>query len=122
MKPSFMTGLSPILRALMFMGGVALTPAVFAQQITFAPYIQLGDNGALGATDHIVVAWQTDETAPKASAYKVEIWESGRDHRSFTPQARVIDNYLASDPSLPSIPGAYGAHSNYTASPERSEV
>jgi len=27
----------------------------------------------------------------------------------------VVDNYLAADPSLPAVAGAYGAHSNYTA-------
>ncbi len=95
--------------------GIALAPAVFGQQVTFAPYIQLGDNGAFGPTDQIVIAWQTDESKPKASAYKVEFQTTQRDGRFITPQARVIDNYLAADPSLPVIPGAYGAHSNYTA-------
>ena len=120
MKQSSTTGLSPILRALTLIASVALAPATFGQQVTFSPYLQLGDNGAFGPTDQIVVAWQTDETTPKASAYKVEFRESGfreseRDQRFVTPQARVIDNYLAADPSLPTIPGAYGAHSNYTA-------
>jgi uncharacterized repeat protein (TIGR01451 family) len=114
--------------------GFMLTPVAFAQQVTFAPYLQLGDNGTFGPEDQIVVAWQTDETAPNPSAYKVEFSSSddkdgkrevssfqefGRnsesDHRSVTPNARVVDNYLAVDPSLPVIPGAYGAHSNYTA-------
>lgn len=120
MKPSSTTGLSPVLRALALIASVSLAPAAFSQQVTFAPYIQLGDNGAFGPTDQIVVAWQTDETAPKASAYKVEFWESEsspsrHDGWNVAPQARVIDNYLASDPSLPSVPGAYGPHSNYTA-------
>jgi hypothetical protein len=115
MKSFATTGLSPTLRALTLIAGVALAPAVFGQQVTFSPYIQLGDNGAFGPTDQIVVAWQTDETSPKASAYKVEFQASERDRRTVTPQARVIDNYLAADPSLPTIPGAYGAHSNYTA-------
>ena len=115
MKPPSTSGISPILRALTLIAGVALAPAVFGQQVTFSPYIQLGDNGALGPTDQIVIAWQTDSTSPKPSAYKVEFQASERDRRSVTPQGRVIDNYLAADPSLPAIPGAYGAHTNYTA-------
>ena len=115
MKPASSTGISPILRALTLIAGVTLAPAVFGQQVTFSPYIQLGDNGAFGPTDQIVIAWQTDATTPKPSAYKVEFQASEHDRRSVTPQARVIDNYLAADPSLPTIPGAYGAHSNYTA-------
>jgi uncharacterized repeat protein (TIGR01451 family) len=97
---------------------LALAPGSPAQQVTFAPYIQLGDNGTFGWADQVVIAWQTDESAPNASAYRVEITEAGRDwdhHRSLTPSARVVDNYLAADPSLPTIPGAYGAHTNYTA-------
>ncbi len=35
---------------------VALAPAAYAQQVTFFPYIQLGDNGPLGASDQMVVA------------------------------------------------------------------
>ena len=128
MKPPFTTGISPLLRALTLVAGVALAPSVFGQQVTFSPYIQLGDNGTFGPADQIVIAWQTDEAAPKASAYKVEFREvdsddsrsqselRGADHgRSVTPSARIVDNYLAADPSLPAIPGAYGAHSNYTA-------
>ena len=36
-------------------------------------------------------------------------------HSFVKPSARVIDNYLAADPALPTIPGAYGPHTNYTA-------
>lgn len=120
MKSSLTTVLSPILYALTSMAGVALTPGALGQQVTFSPYIQLGDNGTFGPSDQIVVAWQTSEPAPKTSAYKVEFWESAsrgsqRKHSSVAPQARVVDAYLAADPSLPPIPGAYGAHSNYTA-------
>src|ERR1700688_2467217 len=118
MKASLFVGLTSRLWILCATGCIALAPATFAQQVTFAPYIQLGDNGTFGFSDQIVVAWQTNETTPNPSAYKVEIRESGRDrdhHRSVTPSARVVDNYLAADPSLPSIPGAYGAHTNYTA-------
>lgn len=39
----------------------------------------------------------------------------GGEGRVAHPQGRVVDNYLAADASLPSIPGAYGAHTNYTA-------
>jgi hypothetical protein len=115
MKPPSRTGISPILRALTLITGVALAPAVFGQQVTFSPYIQLGDNGPFGPTDQVVIAWQTDATSPKRSACKVEFQASERFPRSVTPKGRVIDNYLAADPSLPTIPGAYGAHSNYTA-------
>jgi uncharacterized repeat protein (TIGR01451 family) len=95
--------------------GLALVPAARAQHVTFAPYLQLGDNGPLGPADQIVIAWQTDETSPNTSAYKVEFSSAPWDKRSVTPSARVIDNYLAADPSLPTVPGAYGPHSNYVA-------
>ena len=111
-----------ILRILPYMG-FALAPVAFGQQVTFAPYIQLGDNGPFGPTDQIVIAWQTDETTPKNSAYKVEFqaadaqgWgHAERNWTPVTPQARVVDNYLAADPSLPVVAGAYGPHSNYIA-------
>jgi uncharacterized repeat protein (TIGR01451 family) len=94
----------------------AFTPAAFSQEVTFFPYIQLGANGTLGPTDQVVIAWQTNETAPNPSAYKVEFSADKHDHGSaITPRGRVVDNYLAADPSLPAIPGAYGAHTNYTA-------
>ena len=93
----------------------ALAPAAFAQQVTYSPYIQLGDHGSFSESEQMVVAWQTNETAPKTSAYKVEVWKQGGRKRVVTPQARVVDNYLAADPALPPIPQAYGAHSNYTA-------
>ncbi len=99
------------------MAGATFAPAVFSQQVTFAPYIQLGDNGPFGVTDQIVIAWQTDELSPNASGYKVELLQvkGGRHVLDAVPVARVIDNYLAADPSLPAVTGAYGAHSNYTA-------
>ena len=120
MKSSLATVLSPILYALTLTASVALTPGALGQQVTFSPYIQLGNDGTFGPTDQIVVAWQTSEPSPKTSAYKVQFWEatsrgSERNRSSVAPQARVVDNYLAADPSLPPIPGAYGAHSNYTA-------
>jgi uncharacterized repeat protein (TIGR01451 family) len=130
MKPTATCGKDNLLRALVIAAGATFAPAVFGQQVTFAPYIQVGDNGPFGPTDQIVIAWQTDEASPKASAYKVEFHSSdGERHSSdaehhgsdgergsvVVPKVRVVDNYLAADPSLPAIAGAYGAHSNYTA-------
>jgi uncharacterized repeat protein (TIGR01451 family) len=93
---------------------ICLAPALFGQQVTFFPYIQLGDNGPFGPSDQIVIAWQTNEVAPNPSAYKVE-FQTGGLARSVAPSARIVDNYLAADTALPTIPGAYGPHSNYTA-------
>jgi uncharacterized repeat protein (TIGR01451 family) len=118
MKRLATVGKDTLPRALVIMAGVVFAPAAFGQQVTFAPYIQLGDNGPFHATDQIVIAWQTDEASPRASAYKVELQQAqggGRRGTSVVPQARVVDNYLGADPSLPTITGAYGAHSNYTA-------
>jgi len=116
MKPTNPAGRADVLRSLVTIAGVALAPTVFAQQVTFAPYLQLGDSGPLGPRDQVVLAWQTSETSPNRSAYKVEIRAAG-EHRPtlVMPSVRVVDNYLAADPTLPTIPGAYGAHSNYTA-------
>jgi len=108
-------GTSSRLHALAAMAYVALAPAAFGQQVTFPPYIQLGDNGTFGLSDQMVIAWQTDETTPNAGAYKVVFGASERDRHVVTPSGRVIDNYLAADPTLPAIPGAYGVHVNYTA-------
>src|ERR1700722_6236410 len=119
MKASPFVGLSSRLSILAATACIALAAPMLAQQVTFAPYIQLGDSGTFGFADQVVIAWQTNESIPHASAYKVEIPESekDRDHhrRPVTPSARVVDNYLSADPSLPTIPGAYGAHTNYTA-------
>src|ERR1700692_1209804 len=115
MKPFSTSGKDNFPRALLIVVSAVFAPAVFGQQVTFAPYIQLGDNGPLGSTDQIVVAWQTNETSPKASAYKVEVQQSYGGWRSVVPQVRVIDNYLAADAALPAVSGAYGTHSNYIA-------
>jgi uncharacterized repeat protein (TIGR01451 family) len=115
MKQYSLSSKLPLLRALTLIASAAFAPVAFGQQVTFFPYIQLGDNGPFGPADQIVIAWQTDETSPKASAYKVEFHESDRGPRSVIPQVRVVDNYLAADPALPTIPGAYGPHSNYVA-------
>src|ERR1700761_5614685 len=110
-----MTVLRPLLHSLSVIATVAVTASTYGQHVTFAPYIQLGDNGPFGASDQIVIAWQTDETSPAASTYKVVYRGGDAQNQSVTPKARVIDNYLSADPSLPTIPTAYGAHSNYTA-------
>jgi uncharacterized repeat protein (TIGR01451 family) len=118
MKSSAFVAIGSKLGILAASACIALAPTALAQQVTFAPYIQLGDKGSLGFADQVVIAWQTNESSPNASVYKVEITKPGRDqdnHRFVTPSARVVDNYLAADPSLPAIPGAYGAHTNYTA-------
>lgn len=86
-----------------------------AQHVSFMPYVQLGDQGNLGPSDQIVVAWQTDESVPNSSAYTVEFSTDNGGHRTLHPSGRVVDNYLAADPSLPNVPTVYGAHSNYTA-------
>src|ERR1700761_7110425 len=65
---SLMTDLRSLLRSLGVLATVAVAPMTFAQQVTFSPYIQLGDNGPLGPTDQIVIAWQTNESSPAASA------------------------------------------------------
>ena len=101
-----------------FLASAALiSPAAFSQTVTYKPYIQPGDNGPFGAKDQIVVAWQTNEASPKASAYSVEFGTSVSYGRAVTPQARVVDNYLSVDPTLASLvqATASGAHSNYSA-------
>src|SRR6202011_3240086 len=75
---------------LIVMAGATLAPAAFSQQVTFAPYIQLGDNGPFGPTDQIVLAWQTDEASPEASAYKVEIHPSDGERRSDDERRAVV--------------------------------
>ena len=43
------------------------TPPGMAQEVTYKPYIELGDAGSFGASDQIVVTWQTNESSPTAS-------------------------------------------------------
>ncbi|MBV9081941.1 MAG: metallophosphoesterase, partial [Acidobacteriaceae bacterium] len=106
-------------RPILFAAAVIATPAVFAQQATVAylPYIQLGDAGGLGATDQIIVAWQTNETAPNPTNYTVSFGTTTGYGSNVTPTARVVDNYLAADPQFGSlnIPAAYGPHVDYYA-------
>jgi hypothetical protein len=89
--------------------------AVAATTVTYAPYIQPGDAGPLGERDQIVVTWQTNETVPNPAAYKVQFGLGESLFESAQVSGRVVDNYLAADPSLPVPPTAYGAHTNYTA-------
>ena len=114
MKPSSLSALIRLYIPVFVICG-ALTSAASAQQVTFFPYVQLGDNGPLGPRDQIVIAWQTNEMSPNVSAYKVEFQKGGHHAHAVTPTARVVDNYLAADLALPTIPGAYGPHSNYIA-------
>ena len=92
-----------------------LAPAAAAQNVTYKPYIELGDAGSFGASDQMVVAWQTDEASPNPTAYLVEFGTMPSYGASVTPSARVVDNYLAADPTLPVPPTASGPHSNYSA-------
>ena len=101
------------------LGAAAFHPTrAQAQNVTFQPYIQPGDNGAFGPTDQIVIAWQTDETAPNPATFNVAYTPSVMiAPTNVTPKGRVVDNYLTADPVLSalSIPTAYGAHTNYYA-------
>lgn len=83
-------------------------------QVTYKPYVQPGGEGSFGPHDQMVIAWQTDESAP-SSAYSVEFEGPGGVGGSVRVAGRVIDNYLAADPSLPVPPTAPGPRVNYTA-------
>ena len=52
---------------------MCFAPAAAAQNVTYKPYIELGDAGAFGPSDQMVVAWQTDEKSPNPPAYVVEL-------------------------------------------------
>jgi len=92
-----------------------LAPTAAAQDVTYKPYIELGDAGPFGPSDQMVVAWQTDEKSPNPSAYLVEFGATASYGASVTPSARVVDNYLSADATLPVPPTASGPHSNYLA-------
>ncbi len=94
---------------------LALSPALFSQQMTYSPYIQLGDNGTFGPTDQMVVAWQTNEPTPNAGSYRVDYGTTTAYGASAVATGRVVDNYLAVDSSLPVSPYSYGAHTDYLA-------
>ena len=93
----------------------SLAPRAAAQNVTYKPYIQPGDNGPFGAKDQMVIAWQTDEASPNPSAFTVQFGKTASYGQTVTPQGRVVDNYLSADPSLPVPPTASGPHSNYAA-------
>src|SRR5438132_1579979 len=63
----------------------------------------------------MIVAWQTDESAPNPSGYTVEFGTTPSYGASVTPSGRVVDNYLSADLTLPVPPTASGPHSNYAA-------
>jgi hypothetical protein len=87
-----------------------------AQSITYAPYIQPGDNGPFARKDQMVVTWQTDESAPVPGAYSVEFGKSMTTLAAVV-RARVVDNYLSADSQFSplELPFKCGAHTNYTA-------
>jgi len=94
-----------------------LASAVAATTVTYQPYIQPGDNGPVGASDQMLIAWQTDDTAPNAAAYTVTFSKDLSYSQAVSPAGRVVDNYLAADPQFSSLalPNPYGAHSDYSA-------
>ncbi|MGJ4944806.1 purple acid phosphatase family protein [Bradyrhizobium sp. HKCCYLS1011] len=97
------------------LAALVLASPALAAKVTYAPYIQPGDLGPLGGRDQVVVTWQTDEKVPNPSAYQVQFGIAPRQLSTVQPHARIVDNYLAADPALPVPPGAYGAHTTYTA-------
>ena len=94
---------------------MSLALAAGAQNVTYKPYIELGDAGAFGPSDQMVVAWQTDEKSPNTAAYKVEFGTTASYGASVMPSARVVNNYLGADPALPVPPTAPGPYSDYSA-------
>src|SRR5215472_16002282 len=92
---------------------VSFASRASAQNVTYKPYIELGDAGSFGPSDQMVVAWQTDEKTPNPAAYLVEFGTTASYGASLTPSARVVDNYLSAGATLPVPPTAPGAHSNY---------
>jgi len=100
---------------------IGLLPiALNAQMVTYRPYIQPGDAGPFGPSDQMIVAWQTNETAPHPSAYSVSVSDDPDFKKATTVVAvgRVVDNYLTADPATFGglvIPTAYGAHTDYYA-------
>jgi len=82
--------------------------------ILYQPYIQPGDASGFGIKDQMVIAWQTDEQLPNPRAYSVEFSNNLR-RETVVPTGRVVDNYLAADPSLPIPRTAPGPRVNYYA-------
>jgi hypothetical protein len=102
------------LRTMAVLAGVTFVQIVSAQQVTYFPYIQLGNNGPLGATDQVVIAWQTNETTP-GGGYQVNFGTTTNYGSTMAPSGRIVDNYVSADAALPVSPNSYGAHTNYTA-------
>jgi hypothetical protein len=102
-----------------YAGGLAalflLSCVCATAQVTYKPYIQLGDAGGFGRADQTVITWQTGETAPNPDAYRVEFGETPSFGSSVMPHGRIVDNYLAADSTLPVPPTASGPHVNYYA-------
>jgi hypothetical protein len=98
---------------------LAAKPAISlpTQMVTYLPYIQPGDNGPFGPKDQMIVTWQTNESSPVTSAYSVQFGKSLSTLQTAPVNARVVDNYLDSDPQFTALvlPFKYGAHSDYTA-------
>src|ERR1700747_1001983 len=76
-------------------------PLALGQQVTYKPYIELGDAGAFGPSDQMVVTWQTNEASPNPARYSLEFGQTLGYGSSMTPAARVGDNYLSAGPALP---------------------
>jgi hypothetical protein len=72
-----------------------------AQTVTYQPYIEPGNAGKLDESDQMVVAWQTNESAPHPGAYKVDFGRTASYGSTASVAGRVADSYLAADPSLP---------------------
>jgi hypothetical protein len=108
---------TPLAFVVLSLLAVKSTISLPAQMVTYLPYIQPGDNGPFGPKDQMIVTWQTNESSPVTSAYSVQFGKSLTTLQSAAVNARVVDNYLASDPQFSGLvlPFAYGAHSNYTA-------
>ena len=95
-------------------------------QVTYLPYIQPSHTSKFGATDTMIVAWQTNETTPNSTPgapYTVTVQPAGGGaSTTVTPIGRVVNNYLASDPQFAAlidpasptrIPTLFGARVNY---------
>ena len=94
---------------------ILLAQVALSQNVTYKPYIQIGDNGPFGSQDQMVIVWQTDEATPEVGSYSVDFGQTPSYGRTASSQARVVDNYLSADPTLPVPPTAPGAHSDYYA-------
>jgi len=93
----------------------SLAPRAAAQNVTYKPYIQPGDNGPFGAKDQMVIAWQTDEASPNPSAFTVQFGKTRLLRPNRHASGACCGQLLVCDPSLPVPPTASGPHSNYAA-------